>query len=141
MEDIIYPLKGLLETLGWWAAFVLVAWFYYRYKLRENEQRQQLLMKALERGENTEELVRSLQKPRKSHRDRQLSRLFWGWGLTIVGAIMVLAPIGYGLIQGDWDTMFEEVGPLVIIGAFPLGIGLGFLMAYREGKRTMKDDD
>lgn len=141
MEDIIYPLKGLLESIAWLAAFVLTAWFYYRYKMRENEQRQQLLMTALEKGENTEELVRSLQKPRKSHRDRQLSRLFWGWGLTVVGAIMVLAPIGYGLVQGDWDTMYEDVGPLFIIGAALLGIGLGFLIAYRAGKRTMNDDD
>lgn len=145
MEDIIYPLAGLLKNIAWLAAAALVAWFYYRYRTRENEQRQQLMMTALEKGNNTDELMHILQKPRKSARERQLSRLAWGWGLTIMGIILVLLPFIYGIVMVgdmvDWEDVFHDAGPFSFIGAVPLGIGLGFLVAYRAGKRTLKDDD
>ena len=55
MEDMIYPLKDLLSTLGWLTAIVIVVWFYYRYKKLQEDQRTDLMMKALEKSDNPDD--------------------------------------------------------------------------------------
>ena len=145
MEHLIYPLKALLESIAWLAAIVLVAWFYFRYKKQQEDQRTDLMMKALEKSDNPDEVLRNMQKPQKSLRERLVARAGWGWGLTIVGAILVVMPFIYGIVMtsngGVWEDVFDDAGPFSFIGAVPLGIGLGFLIAYRAGKRIMNDDD
>jgi hypothetical protein len=146
MEDIIYPLKGLLESLGWLTAAVLIAWFWFRHKKHQENQRTDLMMKALEKSDNPDEVLRNMQKPQKSLRERLVARAGWGWGLTIAGAILVLTSFVYGaLIVGssvsDWEIVLEELGPLPFLGAVLLGIGLGFLLSYHAGKKMLKDND
>lgn len=146
MEDMIYPLKDLLSTLGWLTAIVIVVWFYYRYKKLQEDQRTDLMMKALEKSDNPDEVLRNMQKPQKSLRERLVARAGWGWGLTIAGAVLVLTSFVYGaLIVGssvsDWEIVLEELGPLPFLGAVLLGIGLGFLLSYRAGKKILKDNE
>ena len=145
MEDMIYPLKDLLSTLGWLTAIVIVVWFYYRYKKLQEDQRTDLMMKALEKSDNPDEVLRNMQKPQKSLRERLVARAGWGWGLTIVGAILVLMPFVYGIVMvsngGNWEDIFDDAGPFSFIGAVPLGIGLGFLLSYHAGKKMLKDND
>lgn len=146
MEDIIYPLKGLLESLGWLTAAVLIAWFWFRHKKHQENQRTDLMMKALEKSDNPDEVLRNMQKPQKSLRERLVARAGWGWGLTIAGAVLVLTSFVYGaLIVGssvsDWEIVLEELGPLPFLGAVPLGIGVGFLLSYRAGKKILKDNE
>lgn len=146
MEDMIYPLKDLLSTLGWLTAIVIVAWFYYRYKKQQEDQRTDLMMKALEKSDNPDDVLRNMQKPQKSLRERLVARAGWGWGLTIAGAVLVLTSFVYGaLIVGssvsDWEIVLEELGPLPFLGAVLLGIGLGFLLSYRAGKKILKDNE
>ena len=145
MEDMIYPLKDLLSTLGWLTAIVIVAWFYYRYKKLQEDQRTDLMMKALEKSDNPDEVLRNMQKPQKSLRERLVARAGWGLGLTIVGVILVIMPFIYGIVMvtngGDWVDVFEDAGSFSFIGAVPLGIGLGFLLSYRAGKKMLKDND
>ena len=145
MEDMIYPLKDLLSTLGWLTAIVIVVWFYYRYKKLQEYQRTDLMMKALEKSDNPDEVLRNMQKPQKSLRERLVARAGWGWGLTIVGAILVLMPFVYGIVMvsngGIWEDVFDDAGPFSFIGAVPLGIGLGFLLSYHAGKKMLKNND
>ena len=145
MEDMIYPLKDLLSTLGWLTAIVIVVWFYYRYKKLQEDQRTDLMMKALEKSDNPDEVLRNMQKPQKSLRERLVARAGWGWGLTIVGAILVLMPFVYGIVMvsngGIWKDVFDDAGPFSFIGAVPLGIGLGFLLSYHAGKKMLKNND
>lgn len=143
---MIYPLKDLLSTLGWLTAIVIVAWFYYRYKKQQEDQRTDLMMKALEKSDNPDDVLRNMQKPQKSLRERLVARAGWGWGLTIAGAVLVLTSFVYGaLIVGssvsDWEIVLEELGPLPFLGAVLLGIGLGFLLSYRAGKKILKDNE
>lgn len=145
MEDMIYPLKDLLSTLGWLTAIVIVVWFYYRYKKLQEDQRTDLMMKALEKSDNPDEVLRNMQKPQKSLRERLVARAGWGWSLTIVGAILVLMPFVYGIVMvsngGIWEDVFDDAGPFSFIGAVPLGIGLGFLLSYHAGKKMLKNND
>ena len=145
MEDMIYPLKDLLSTLGWLTAIVIVVWFYYRYKKLQEDQRTDLMMKALEKSDNPDEVLRNMQKPQKSLRERLVARAGWGWGLTIVGAILVLMPFVYGIVMvsngGIWEDVFDDAGPFSFIGAVPLGIGSGFLLSYHAGKKMLKNND
>lgn len=145
MEDMIYPLKDLLSTLGWLTAIVIVVWFYYRYKKLQEDQRTDLMMKALEKSDNPDEVLRNMQKPQKSLRERLVAHAGWGWGLTIVGAILVLMPFVYGIVMvsngGIWEDVFDDAGPFSFIGAVPLGIGLGFLLSYHAGKKMLKNND
>lgn len=145
MEHLIYPLKALLESIAWLAAIVLVAWFYFRYKKQQEDRRTDLMMKALEKSDNPDEVLRNMQKPQKSLRERLVVRAGWGWGLTIVGAILVVMPFIYGIVMtsngGVWEDVFDDAGPFSFIGAVPLGIGLGFLLSYRAGKKMLKEND
>ena len=145
MEHLIYPLKALLESIAWLAAIVLVAWFYFRYKKQQEDRRTDLMMKALEKSDNPDEVLRNMQKPQKSLRERLVARAGWGWGLTIVGAILVVMPFIYGIVMvtngGNWEDIFDDAGPFSFIGAVPLGIGLGFLLSYHAGKKMLKDND
>ena len=145
MEHLIYPLKALLESIAWLAAIVLVAWFYFRYKKQQEDRRTDLMMKALEKSDNPDEVLRNMQKPQKSLRERLVARAGWGWGLIIVGAILVVMPFIYGIVMtsngGVWEDVFDDAGPFSFIGAVPLGIGLGFLLSYRAGKKMLKEND
>lgn len=132
MENIIYPLRGLLETLGWLVAVGFVAWLFYRYKLRENERRTELMMQAMERGDNTEELLQSLQKPRRSIRERAAFSRAVGLGFTILGGagLVVSAIFAIHMVVGNsWcEDVFGMVGPLAFLSLIPLSIGIGFVI-------------
>jgi hypothetical protein len=103
------------------------------------------MMKALEKSDNPDDVLRNIQKPQKGLRERLVARAGWGWGLTIVGAILVVMPFIYGIVMTtngcEWEDVFDEAGPFSFIGAVPLGIGLGFLLSYRAGKKMLKEND
>lgn len=145
-SDLIFQLKDLLVTLGWLAAAGFIVWLFYRYKMREGERTTDTMMKALEKSDNPDEVLRNMQKPKKSLRERLVARAGWGWGLTIAGTVLVLTSFVYGaLIVGssvsDWEIVLEDLGPLPFLGAVLLGIGLGFLISYRTGKKILKDNE
>lgn len=146
MYDLIYQSKDLLETFGYLALIGFIFWLFYRYKKQKEDQHADLMIRALEKSENTEEVLRNMQKPQKSLRERLVARVGWGWGLTIAGAVLVLITFVYGaLIVGsslsDWEIVLDELGPLPFIGVVLLAIGLGFLISYRAGKKMLKDNE
>ena len=146
MYDLIYQLKDLLETLGVLTTIGFVVWLYYRHKMRAGERENDLMIRALEKSENAEEVLRQLQKPRKSRRERLMGRLTWGWCLAVAGVLLVLLPFVYGIIvvhQGVyvWADVIEELGPFSFIGAPALGVGIGFLVSYFVGKKTLNENE
>ena len=145
MDDVIFQLSGILKPLFWLAAAVLIVWLYYRHQNKKEQQRTDLMMRALEKTDNVDEVLRSMQTPQKSLRERLAKRAGWGWGLAIAGALMVVLPFIYGILittdaAYDWDDVFTEAGPFSIFGAVLLGIGIGFLISYAIGKRMLKDE-
>ena len=144
-----YYLSSTLETISLLALLGFATWVYYRHKTRAGERETEVMMRALEKSDSAEEVLRNMQKPRKSVRQRLLNRLTWGWCLSIAGFLLTVLPFVYGVlittgdtnIPYDWDDVLSEVGPFCFVGGVLLGVGIGFLISYFVGKHTLKEDD
>lgn len=132
LEVLTYAVRGLLETLAWLTAAVLIAWFWFRNKRRQGDQRTELMMRALEHSDNAGEIISSLQKPRRSIRERIASSRAIGLALVVLGGAGLVVSVVFAIqlmVQSNYaGQAFDEVGPLVILSLIPLAIGIGFLI-------------
>ena len=143
-EDMIYPVTDTIETLIIMATVVLIAWFWFRHKRHQTEQRTELMMRALEHSDNAEEIISSLQKPRRSIRERVASSRAIGLALVVLGGASLVVSTIFTIqlmVQGNYaEQAFDEVGPLVILSLIPLAIGIGFLI-YSQLLRKGQDNE
>ena len=131
-EDMIYPVTDTIETLIVMATVVLLAWFWFRHKKHQTEQRTELMMRALEHSDNAEEIISSLQKPHRSIAERIAASRAIGLGCTILGGAGTIISIAFAAkyyIEGTWtEDVFSEIGPLILLSLIPLALGIGFLI-------------
>ena len=130
-------LTGLIVGVLIFALPILVAAFVYRHKMNETNKRAEIVLKALEKGpgEVPEELLKSLNSPQKSLKERLLSNLRRGLALTITGLVMMIfecAKYSSTRVWGANDSL------MIIFGAVLLAAGVASLVYYFEARRTMQ---
>lgn len=138
-SDVLNQLIWSLPLLGFVAVAIIVIVAYSRYKKNELEKRSQIVLSALEKGAGNvpEELLRSLNRPQKSLKERLLGKLLWGivCGLSGIGFVIV------ELFMYDWDKKaFEDDGVLLALGLVLLAVGIAFLIYYNVGKRELSSE-
>lgn len=135
IEDMIYPVQDTIETLIVMTTVVLIAWLWFRHKKHQADQRTELMMRALEHSDNAGEIISSLQKPRRSIRERIASSRAIGLALVVLGGAGLVVSVVFAIqlmVQSNYaGQAFDEVGPLVILSLIPLAIGIGFLIYSR----------
>ena len=113
IEDMIYPVTDTIETLIVMATVVLIAWFWFRHKKHQTEQRTELMMRALEHSDNAEEIISSLQKPRRSITERIASSRAIGLGLIVMGGAGTIVSIAFAIkqfVEGSYtEDVFAEI--------------------------------
>ena len=135
-SDVLTQLIWSLPSLGLVAVAIVVIVAYSRYKKNELEKRSQIILTALEKGVGNvpEELLRSLNKPQKSLKERLLGKLLWGIICGLSGIGLVIAEF----FMYDWDRKsFEDDGVLLVLGLVLLAVGIAFLIYYNVGKREL----
>lgn len=138
-SDVLNQLIWSLPLLGFVAVAIIVIVAYSRYKKNELEKRSQIVLSALEKGAGNvpEELLRSLNRPQKSLKERLLGKLLWGivCGLSGIGFVIV------EFFMYDWDIKaFEDDGVLLALGLVLLAVGIAFLIYYNVGKRELSSE-
>lgn len=131
LEDI----TGLAACILLFSIPIIIAILIYRRKVNETNKRAQIVLAALEKGsgEMPEELMNSLNKPKKSHKERLLGKLMWGIlcsvasvGVTIAAVVEYCSEEGYPF---DADSL--------ILSGVLLAMGIGFLVYYFVGRRML----
>ena len=144
IEDLIYPVQDTIETLIVMTTVVLIAWLWFRHKKHQADQRTELMMRALERSDNAEGILNSLQSPRRSIKERIASSRAIGLGLIILGGAGTIVSLVFAAIQlaeGSWtDDVLGETGPVILLFLIPLAIGIGFLIYSHMLCRLSKDN-
>lgn len=140
-------LTVLLNTTPWWLSNViedivvgaiifsipiLIAILSYRRKVNDTNKRAEVALAALEKSNGTvpEELMKSLNKPQKSLKERLLGKLLWGLSFTIFGAVLFVAKI----VRYNAGTTDEIIS---LGGIALLALGIGYLVYYFVGRRML----
>ena len=97
-------------------------------------------MAAIEKNSDIDEqeFLSKLNPPQKTYKERMLNRLhqeiLWGSICSIGGAVCTIATVTTSFING-YEGM--DIGFLTIFGIIPLAIGIGLLVAYKSGKKSL----
>ena len=115
----------------------LIAVFIYRHKMNETNKRAEIVLKALDKnpGEVPEELLKSLNTPQKSLKERLLSNLRRGLALTITGLVMMIFEFAKYSSTREW---FANDSMMIVFGAVLIAAGVASLIYYFVGHRTMQ---
>ncbi len=136
-EDIIL---GLCIPLGICVVLpVLIVWFFIRAKINDNNNRSEIILKAIEANPNTnvDEMVKSLSSSATTKTPREILnlRLLRGCMFGLIGVI------------GEVSTMLvyrhERMGALILglISGICLAIGIAYLIVYFVSKKTIDKDE
>ncbi len=136
-EDIIL---GLCIPLGICVVLpVLIVWFFIRAKINDNNNRSEIILKAIEANPNTnvDEMVKSLSSSATTKTPREILnlRLLRGCMFGLIGVI------------GEVSTMLvyrhERMGALILglISGIFLAIGIAYLIVYFVSKKTIDKDE
>ena len=97
-------------------------------------------MAAIEKNSDidVQEFLSKLNPPQKTYKERMLDRLhqeiLWGTICSIGGAVCIIATVTTSFING-YEGM--DIGFLAIFGIVPLATGIGLLVAYKSGKKSL----
>ncbi len=136
-EDIIL---GLCIPLGICVVLpVLIVWFFIRAKINDNNNRSEIILKAIEANPNTnvDEMVKSLSSSATTKTPREILnlRLLRGCMFGLIGVI------------GEVSTMLvyrhERMGALILglISGICLAIGIAYLIVYFVSKKTIDKNE
>ena len=132
----IDDLTGLIAAVLVLSLPVLIAKFVYRHKKNATNKRAQIILTALEKNEGSlpEELIKSINEPQKSIKERLLGKLLWGILCSLAGLGLVIAAVV------EYCTEAREYldTDCIAIGLIVLAEGVAFLVYYFIGKRSLQ---
>ena len=134
LTAIIVPL-GIVVVLP-----IAIAYIAYKKKQHETNKRSEIVMAAIEKNSDidVQEFLSKLNPPQKTYKERMLDRLhqeiLWGTICLIGGAVCTIATVTTNFING-YEGM--DIGFLAIFGIVPLATGIGLLVAYKSGKKSL----
>lgn len=134
LTAIIVPL-GIVVVLP-----IAIAYIAYKKKQHETNKRSEIVMAAIEKNSDidVQEFLSKLNPPQKTYKERMLDRLhqeiLWGTICLIGGAVCIIATVTTSFING-YEGM--DIGFLAIFGIVPLATGIGLLVAYKSGKKSL----
>lgn len=134
LTAIIVPL-GVVVVLP-----IAIAYIAYKKKQHETNKRSEIVMAAIEKNSDidVQEFQSKLNPPQKTYKERMLDKLhqeiLWGTICLIGGAVCTIATVTTNFING-YEGM--DIGFLAIFGIVPLATGIGLLVAYKSGKKSL----
>jgi len=134
LTAIIVPL-GIVVVLP-----IAIAYIAYKKKQHETNKRSEIVMAAIEKNSDidVQEFLSKLNPPQKTYKERMLDRLhqeiLWGTICLIGGTVCIIATVTTSFING-YQGM--DIGFLAIFGIVPLATGIGLLVAYKSGKKSL----
>lgn len=116
-------------------AIVLIV---YAASINNDNKRTAVLLKALETDKNVDidRLAESLQKPRKTERERLNLRLLRGCMFSFAG--LALFTIGIVSLCMGSEFASDAVTMPLILGGISLGIGVSYLVVYFVTRKEVK---
>ncbi len=132
----IDDLTGLIAAVLLLSLPIWIALFVYRHKVNATNKRTQIIITALEKNEGSlpEELIRSINEPKKSIKERLLGKLLLGILCSLAGLGLVIAVIV------EYCTGAREYldADFLAIGLIIMAAGVAFLVYYFIGKRALQ---
>lgn len=134
LTAIIVPL-GVVVVLP-----IVITYIIYKKKQHETNKRTEIIMAALEKNSDidVQEFLSKLNPLQKTYKERMLDKLhqeiLWGTICLIGGAVCIIATVTTSFING-YEGM--DIGFLTIFGIIPLATGIGLLVAYKSGKKSL----
>ena len=130
----IDDLTGLIAAVLVLSLPIWIAILVYRHKVNATNKRTQIILTALEKNEGSvpEELLKSLNEPKKSTKERLLWKLLWGILGCLTGLGLIIATIVEYYANQCFDT------ELLIYGLVVLAAGVAFLVYYFVGRRALQ---
>ncbi len=99
---------------------------------KENERRNKLILAAMEKGQDVNDILQSMQKKQKSIKERQLRRLLWGCLCTLGGIIPLLMEF---VVKGTLAGMNSDI---LTASCIALAVGIAILVVFAVGQRMLK---
>lgn len=117
---------------------IVIAVLVYRHKVNETNKRTQVLLSALEKnaGAVPEEIIKGLNTPKKSLKERLLGKLLWGIFFSLAGLGLIIAAI----VEYCAEICGEFDADALAIGLILMAVGAAFLVYYFVGRRTLKKE-
>lgn len=131
--EIIWTIEDLIPFLGIIALCIVIVVLYFRKKHNEIEKRSEIIKTVLEKdsGSVPEELLKTLNKPKRSLKERLLSKLLWG---------MICTFIGLGLVLAVYTKVCEDDAELLTLGFVSLAVGAGLVVYYFIARRVLRSE-
>ena len=132
----IDDLTGLIAAVLILSLPIWIAIFVYRHKVNATNKRTQVILTALEKNEGSlpEELIKSINEPKKSIKERLLGKLLLGILCSLAGLGLVIAVIV------EYCTGAREYldADFLAIGLIVMAAGVAFLVYYFIGRRALQ---
>ena len=133
---LVDDLSGLISGALVLSLPILIAIFVYRHKVNATNKRTQVILTALEKNEGSlpEELIKSINEPKKSIKERLLGKLLLGILCSLAGLGLIIAVI-VEYCTGSREYLDAD---FLAIGLIMMAAGVACLVYYFIGKRTLK---
>lgn len=145
MDNTLYLLRAIFDSLIPLAVSgvmpVLIVWLCLKKKKNDTDKRTEIVLAAMEKNNeiDVEEFIKTLNPPQRPLREKLILRLHWelmlGGIFTIFGIVdfIVLAILRFG-----YQIAEENIYAMGFVFGVPiLAIGVGLLIAYAYGKKTL----
>lgn len=131
--EIIWSIDDLIPFLGIVALCIVTVVLYFRKKHNEIEKRSEIIKTVLEKdsGSVPEELLKTLNKPKRSLKERLLSKLLWGMICTLIGLVLVVAV---------YPKICEDKADFLTLGFVSLAVGAGLVVYYFIARRVLRSE-
>ncbi len=131
--EIIWTIEDLIPFLGIIALCIVIVVLYFRKKHNEIEKRSEIIKTVLEKdsGSVPEELLKTLNKPKRSLKERLLSKLLWGMICTLIGLVLVVAV---------YPKVCEDKADFLTLGFVSLAVGAGLVVYYFIARRVLRSE-